>query len=1443
MTALDWSRFENLPGDQAANFELLWRGAVRHTYGRYGKFQARSQQPGVEFHLKLESDCPLGDAGDWFGWQTKWWPGLQQGRTIGATRKRDVEDSLNKTKTHLSGLTDWALCTRRPLAPTDEPWWDALSTSAPFKLDHQVAEDLANLLTGDAELFRQTYFGDLVLIPNRLEALKNLALADVRERWFPQVHQTSSAEMTLRRILAEPAAWEHLDVVGTEITTLTAIIKSDVAATALEASVQADLDALLVAAETIRQLLADAHEHLTPGGDHTWRELGEATVPDAPNPVPPVLRKLRAANHPAALACTNLVFHTREAAALAKSVFGELAVRCVTVTGDAGYGKTQLAAKLASPTEFRPAGVLLFGRQLRSRDDLDDLAQRVSVNGKKVETFEALLASVDAAAARAQCRLPIVIDGLNEAEDPRDWKPLLERAQVLLEDYPSVLLVCTARSAFVDRAIPTSLTNSVDLDGFGEDVDQAVEKYFDHFNIDAGGIDLPLERFDHPITLRIFCSATNPTREHRVQLVGRAPSLNAMFDGYVADAANRIETLTNSRIRATDVHNALQALGIEMWNTNSREVSETRAKEIFGDTNRLWDDSILNALQGEGVLIRQTAQEIDENLATPGTPEAAGRRDGLVVTVVYDLLAGHVVASALAETSGATFATSLSTPEVEAKFTGEAAEVHPLAVDIFDALVFVLPQRGLGHLWEHVQDTLLDAALLRTTELAPEDINAATVVAWEQNLPSLSGRPSFWPRLKSVRAVPNHPFNAIFADNVLRSLSVANRDLTWTEWLRSSTQPYLRPDPGTDARAMEDLRSWTTRWRETDERTEADALRARWFMWMLTSTVRDLRDAATAALYWYGRGDAASLFELAAGALEINDPYVGERATAAAYGVTTAHQQPDAEFGNHLGTYLEALVAATAGDTATTPTYHRLIRYYIAGTVEFGRIHYPAAVPAAAADGIEFAEGQLPDPLPEGDERRHEVERTIHMDFGNYTLGRLFDDRANYDYEHEGHRAATDQVLGVIYDLGWRKSEFSSVDQTLGRQDRDRNPGRVERYGKKYSWIGLYLLTGNLNARGDRVYGLGVDIDPTFPQIPPPLPLTIPTWVRRTPADDRDWLIKGIVKVPDDLVYAETLAGAEGPWVLVHAELNAEDERTGRGGYGLFNTVALATGDFEAFMTWWAEEGHPGRDLIELPRAYYLFAGEIPWHTRMVTSGDDIAGTGTRPIAREEDDGWVDPHDSEDPYIDHIRLNLPATDESEAGQETPSNELLEVLYDEPKQAAVGEEFDFMAFIAARTAASLSTIPPYEELEFESMAHVFAWEGHNSSENQAFAYVPSQRLSQHSGLRSVAAGFDQIDADGRPAAISFTAPAGFNGDLLYVREDIVKAYAGDRTVVTFGWGERQIHAAWPEEIPDRLRKVYRAHRNIWRTHRVVAEGQHEAPDAAEGGGHEGEDGTE
>ena len=84
-------------------------------------------------------------------------------------------------------------------------------------------------------------------------------------------------------------------------------------------------------------------------------------------------------------------------------------------------------------------------------------------------------------------------------------------------------------------------------------------------------------------------------------------------------------------------------------------------------------------------------------------------------------------------------------------------------------------------------------------------------------------------------------------------------------------------------------------------------------------------------------------------------------------------------------------------------------------------------------------------------------------------------------------------------------------------------------------------------------------------------------------------------------------------------------------------------------------------------------------------------------------------------------------------------------------------------------------------------------------------------------------------------MSFTAPEGFNGDLLYVREDLVKAYAADRAVVMFGWGERRFTPLGPSSIPPLVEGLPSAQQHLAHLQRVVTEGQQEAP----GGLQEGE----
>lgn len=85
------------------------------------------------------------------------------------------------------------------------------------------------------------------------------------------------------------------------------------------------------------------------------------------------------------------------------------------------------------------------------------------------------------------------------------------------------------------------------------------------------------------------------------------------------------------------------------------------------------------------------------------------------------------------------------------------------------------------------------------------------------------------------------------------------------------------------------------------------------------------------------------------------------------------------------------------------------------------------------------------------------------MDFENYTLGRLVPDRGNYQDDHAEYQGAKKQVMQRMFDLGFRDETFEEVDRWIawsqpgGRQD---DAGKIDRYGKKYSWIAFFEMYG-----------------------------------------------------------------------------------------------------------------------------------------------------------------------------------------------------------------------------------------------------------------------------------------------------------------------------------------------------------------------------------------------
>ena len=1189
MVSLDWDKFKDLTGSVTANFEMLCRTLIRQHYGQYGTFRGLAQQPGVEFHLKLHASCSLGEPGRWYGWQCRWYD-LTGGRAIGTTRRSGIQEAIAKTAEVLPDLTDWVLWTRYPLTKGDQEWFYKLDTQVQLHL--WTESEVEEHLSGNAEIFRRTYFGDLVLTRDDLSRLHKESTARILARWQPNLHQVIDAERAIQKKLGQTDAWNNLSDL---------VRRLEAGCTAVNSgpeSVPVSLED--VAAEVVglaRSFKLTLEGVLNALGQGDLESLNELLLEPSPPPKGRLLslpRQLRSKSHPAGLAVTNLLVDIRSAYAALKAVGADLGTRQTAVIAEYGCGKTYLAAQTTAPEANRPAGILLHGGNLNAGGSLNLLAGTVVIQGSPVSTMEALIAAVNAAGQRDHCRLPIVIDGLNEAEDPRDWKGLLASLDETLKQYPYTLLVTTVRPEFADEVLPEAV-GRLEIPDFGQDTTDAIEVYFKHYLINAADAELPLDFLTHPLTLSMFCEVTNPERQHQVGVEAMPLSLTGLFDRYLGDSAKRIAELSSlaHRYYEQDVRSALAEIGTALWDGNSRELSLSELRQRLGDGHRPWNGSLVRALEEDGILLRVGRDTSNHDR----------------VAIVYDALAGHLIADTILTDRGrAGLEAWLEDSCTLTALMGSWSERHPLAADILRSFAGLVPRKYYRQqFWTFVDEPLRTAALREAADLEGAYIDSQTV---DELVKFVAGSPSkyrsLFDSLLNTQSSTNHPLNSDFLEKALRPLGVAERDIRWTEWIRLN-----------DLRLLGYLQEWEEKWTDNSQRDTSDRLRAQWAKWVLTSTVRRLRDQATRTLYWYGRGAPEDLFEITVDALSINDSYVYERLLAASYGVVISNQFPCPGFAKTLGSYIRGLADTLMGPSATHPTNDQLARLYVQDTVAFALYFCPDEVPDALKglqDGalIPFRTAPIVSPLEEGDARRKEVDRTLHMDFENYTLGRLFDDRGNYDMDHPGHKAAVAYVLGTVWELGWRKDQLGAIDKApkypeyLGARSEP-----AERYGKKYGWIGFRAYAAKLGrekAQIGRELLQDRQMDLSFPADLVESPIHLPDWARPTPSDHRRWIRKGKIDVPEQFLNPSEIGADRGPWVATFGYIADKKQELGREVFGFVKALLVEPGQADELIGALREWNHFSRFRVPSPpRAYLTFAGEIPWSPQFVA--DENSGS------------------------------------------------------------------------------------------------------------------------------------------------------------------------------------------------------------------------------------------
>lgn len=81
------------------------------------------------------------------------------------------------------------------------------------------------------------------------------------------------------------------------------------------------------------------------------------------------------------------------------------------------------------------------------------------------------------------------------------------------------------------------------------------------------------------------------------------------------------------------------------------------------------------------------------------------------------------------------------------------------------------------------------------------------------------------------------------------------------------------------------------------------------------------------------------------------------------------------------------------------------------------------------------------------------------------------------------------------------------------------------------------------------------------------------------------------------------------------------------------------------------------------------------------------------------------------------------------------------------------------------------------------------------------------------VHGIAQSFNQALLDGSPATITLSGVDGLVGDVVYIREDLLRQYVADRAIVWFAFGERELRP-YPPSPPQWLVDAQRQQENAW-----------------------------
>lgn len=726
MIGIDWNQLElNSNNSKEISFERFCFHFATVMLKGYGEITYPYNATGSEFYLELSKPWEYGgkqyESGDVIGWQAKFWVNHNdlENSSLKKANRNELKEGFEKTIEIHPKLALWIVCT--PGQFQEEAYHKLKAELASVKdtveITHWHKAVFESALVGEERLQYQGvfafYFCKQSIEKKTLDLLTHETINQLEQKFDTDLHSASSFENQLMGIIDKEKAQEMVvrklidlkDRVESfeqrwfnDDGNRKPIVSDDLNDTIISALLDYE-NCILEIAKHLSSLLQEKDVDILSEKGLDFVASRRQAFMDCVARMEEATKGIRKGTAEA----YSLDYYAEDIIDVKTMIFGNQHRRDESIVhslnqrrshyfpvfAQAGYGKTHFACSIASKQLSSGLPVLLLtgGQFCKCSRPQNVFLDKLGVDG--VLSFAELLQALDILASfYPSCRLPIIIDGLNESfPNESVWREDLPTIIKGIEDSDHLILITTCRekTEYIQKIYKkhsyVEVDNSSLLTGI-EDFNllNTIHKYFDKYHITETSL-VSKKTFRNPLLLKIFCEVNKGAKGITVNEYSLAESMKRYSDSLVDKLSNKDGAI--DRILRHELKEGLLKMGEILWERNTRTV------DFYKDFYCIFGD-VTEALLEEGLCFQ--VETINE--------------DGGDVKFTYDLLAGYHIASylVLSTQSVEKLTEVLTEPKTHSLLYGDNDSLHTLSEDINRALIFLVRERYQLSLFEIVGD-------------------------------------------------------------------------------------------------------------------------------------------------------------------------------------------------------------------------------------------------------------------------------------------------------------------------------------------------------------------------------------------------------------------------------------------------------------------------------------------------------------------------------------------------------------------------------------------------------------------------------------------------------------------------------------------------------------------------------------------------------------------